>query len=554
MGTLEPDLVLVNGRVYTVDDDFSTAAAIAIREDTIVDVGSTDDVRRLSGDDTKVVDLEGRTVVPGFMDSHLHPIYAGKNLPQVQFGDCSSVAEVLARVKERADTLPAGEWFRASNHWTPDALQERRLPYRQELDSVAPENPFWVNTAFHRATANSLALDACAINRDTPERFAGGSGYVFKDPETGEPNGHLLETAMFSVMQQQPPESVDQVLEGIDRVQDLFLQNGITSVIDQGDVGPPFRNFQLMQGLQREGKLKLRWRMNHIGFEMAEMPVEAIPDHIASLRVLSGFGNDWLRMGALGELVLDGFVEDNFSREPYAEDMFGEGWRGILLYRPDTIMAICKAAAENGLQMNVHVQGDGALDLALDTFETIHTDSPIKGLRWTLEHGALTPTETNLRQCKEMGVVLSTQQPLYYWHSYDAIRFLGQEAENFFPNRTWHENGVLLRGGSDFDTAPLSPLLGIWTIVTRQNILGDVVGASQSLSREEALRMYTRNGAISVFEDDVKGSIEPGKLADLTVLSGDLMSVPEDGIKDVEVVGTIVGGSVAFDPDGLFGR
>jgi predicted amidohydrolase YtcJ len=551
MGILEPDFILVNGRVYTVDDSFSTAEAIAIKGETIVRVGSTDDVRSLSGADTRVVDLEGRTVVPGFMDSHLHPIYAGKNLPQVQFGECSSVADVLARVKERADALPAGEWFRGSNHWTPDALQEQRLPYRQELDGVAPENPFWVNTAFHRATANTLALEACGITSDTPERFAGGTGYVFKDPETGEPNGHLLETAMFCVMQQEPPPSVDEILEGIDRVQDLFLQNGITSVIDQGDVGPPFGNFQLMQKLHREGKLKVRWRMNHIGFEMADMPVEAVPDHIASLRVLSGFGNDWLRMGALGELVLDGFVEDNYSREPYAEETFGEGWRGILLYRPDTILAICMAAAQNGLQMNVHVQGDGALDLALDTFESIHRDNPINGLRWSLEHGALTPTENNLRQCKEMGVVLSTQQPLYYWHSHDAIRFLGLEAENFFPNRTWHENGILLRGGSDFDTAPLSPLFGIWTIVTRRNILGDVVGASQSLPREEALRMYTRNGAIAVFEDDVKGSIEPGKLADLTVLSDDLMSVPEDRIKDIAVTATVVGGRAAYDPEGV---
>ncbi|HUG88405.1 MAG TPA: amidohydrolase [Actinomycetota bacterium] len=553
MGILEPDLVLANGRVYTVDDDFSTAEAVAIKGDTIVGVGSTDEVRRLAGDDTRVVDLEGRTVVPGFMDSHLHPIYAGKNLPQVQFAECRTISEMLAMVKERADSLPAGEWFRGSNHWTPDQLEERRLPYRDELDGAAPDNPFWANTAFHRAMANSPALDACGINRDTPEKFAGGSGYVFKDPETGEPNGHLLETAMFCVMGQEPPQGVEEVLEGIDRVQDLFLQNGITSVIDQGDVGPPFGNFQLMQRLHREGKLKVRWRMNHIGFEMAEMPVEAISDHIASLRVLSGFGQDWLRMGAVGELVLDGFIEDNYSREPYAEDTFGEGWRGILLFRPDTVMAICRAAAEHGLQMNVHVQGDGALDLALDTFESVHGGSPINGLRWTLEHGALTPTENNLRQIGEMGVVLSTQQPLYYWHSNDAIKFLGPEAENFFPNRTWHENGVFLRGGSDFDTAPLSPLFGIWTIVTRRNILGEVVGASQALPREEALKMYTRNGAISVFEDDVKGSIEPGKLADLAILSDDLMAVPEENIKDIEVAGTIVGGGAAYDPEGILG-
>ncbi|HEX6207649.1 MAG TPA: amidohydrolase [Actinomycetota bacterium] len=551
MGVLDPDLALLNGVVYTVDDDFRTAEAIAVKGETIVATGSTDEVRSLAADDTRVIDLEGRAVVPGFMDSHLHPVYAGKNLSQVQFADCRTVADMLAVIKERADALPAGEWFRGSNHWTPDQLEERRLPYRDELDGVAPENPFWGNTAFHRAMANSLALQACGIDRDTPERFAGGSGYVFKDPETGEPNGHLLETAMFCVMQQEPPESVEEVLEGIDQVQNLFLRNGITSVIDQGDVGPPFRNFQLMQRLHRQGNLKLRWRMNHIGFEMADMPLEAIPDHVASLRVLSGFGDDWLRMGAIGELVLDGFVEDNYSREPYAEDVFGEGWRGILLYRPDTVMAICRAAAANGLQMNVHVQGDGALDLALDTFEGIHRESSIAGLNWALEHGALTPTDKNLRQIQQMGIVLSTQQPLYYWHSHDAIKFLGPAAEDFFPNRTWHENGVSLRGGSDFDTAPLSPLFGIWTIVTRRNILGEVVGPSQTLPREEALRMYTRNGAASVFEDMRKGSIEAGKLADLVVLSDDLMAVPEDGIKDIKVVATIVGGGTSYDPEGL---
>ncbi|MGH9242729.1 MAG: amidohydrolase [Acidimicrobiales bacterium] len=545
MGSGLPDAVVVNGRIYRVDRDFTTCEALAITGDRIVATGTTDEIRALAGDDTEVIDLEGRTVVPGFMDCHLHPVYSGKNLAQVQLEDCKSIADVLARVKERADTLPAGEWFRGSNHWTLDTLEERRLPYRSELDAVAPDNPFWVNVAFHRATANSPALAAAGIGADTPSNW--GTGYVYKDPDTGEPNGHMAETPMFAIMQVERHETPEEILTGIDRVQDLSLANGITSVIDQGDVGPPFVGFRLLQDLWRRGALKLRWRVNHIGFEMAEMPTEQIASHIETLRVISGFGDSWLKFGAIGELVLDGFIEDAWDRAPYAEDVFGEGWCGIALFRPDTVMAIARAAAAHGLQMNVHCSGDAALDLALDTFEAVHRESPIDGLNWTLEHGGLAPSERNIRQCQQMGVWLSTQQPLQYWHNAGIRDFMGERAAEYFPNRTWLDHGIPLRGGSDFDTAPLSPLVGIWTAVARRTITGDVIAADQAIPREEALRMYTSNAAASVFEDDVKGSIEPGKLADLAILSADIMSVPDDDLAEIRVVASMVGGKVAYD-------
>jgi predicted amidohydrolase YtcJ len=548
---LSPDLILVGGRVYTVDQGFSMAQAVAVRGDRIAFVGSTDDARSLAGDDTRIVDLEGRTVVPGFMDCHLHPVYSGKNLLQVQLTGSKSIAEVLERVRARASQTPAGEWFRGSNHWSIDEVEEGRLPYRHELDQVTPDHPFWVNVAFHRAAANSKALEALGIGPETPENW--GTGWVFKDPATGEPNGHLLEAPMFAMMGAERQETTEEILDGIDRVQELFLRNGITSVIDQGDVGPPFRNFHLLQALWQQGKLKVRWRVNHIGFEMADMPIEAIHDHLGTLRVRSGFGDPWLRMGAVGELVLDGFIEDAWDRQPYGEDVFGEGWCGIALYKPDTVMAICRAAAAHGLQMNVHCNGDAALDLALDTMEKIHAETPITGLNWTLEHGGLSPTEDNLRQCREMGVWVSTQQAVVYWHNRDSRVFMGERAADYYPNRTWLESGIPLRGGSDFDTAPLSPLLGIWAAVTRKTITGDVISANQAIPREEALRMFTRNAATSVFEDDLKGSLEPGKLADLAVLSGDIMEVADDDLASLAVVATMVGGRGAHDPEGVLG-
>ena len=551
MGTITPDTVLLNGRVYPVDRDFTVTEAVAVLGERIIASGSTDRVRSLAGTDTRVVDLEGRTVVPGFMDCHLHPVYSGKNLLQVQLTGCKTMGEVLERIRSRTEQLPPGEWFRGSNHWSVDELEEGRLPYRHELDRVAPRNPFWVNVAFHRATANSLALQAAGIGEDTPENW--GTGYVFKDPETKQPNGHLLETAMFAVMQAERQETVVEILQGIELVQDLLLRNGITRVIDQGDVGPPFRNFRLLQDLWRRGRLRVRWRVNHIGFEMADMPVEQIPAHVESLRVISGFGDSWLRFGAIGELVLDGFIEDAWDRQPYAEDVFGPGWCGIALYPPDTVMAICRAAAANGLQMNVHCSGDAALDLALEAFETVHRETPIDGLNWTLEHGGLAPTERNLDQCRRMGVWVSTQQPLQYWHNAGIRRYMGDRAAAYFPNRTWLGAGIPLRGGSDFDTAPLSPLVGMWTAVARTTVTGDIIAPGEAISREEALRMYTSSAAASVFEDRDKGSIEAGKLADLAVLSGDPMTVPDDDLPRISVVATMVGGRPAFDPEGLIG-
>ena len=424
-----------------------------------------------------------------------------------------------------------------------DQIEEGRLPYRWELDSVSPNHPVFIFYHGHLVATNSLALKEAGITRaTTPQKW------VIKDPDTGEPNGWLLEDLTGRVLRFFPRGDLEETIAEIRRMSRELNAVGITGVIQQLGGTTTGRNFRALDRLRREGELTLRWRLNYS--LPPATPDDRIQEAIRNLGPPSGYGNEWLRMGSLGELSLDGWwepMDTAYLREPYEGSYSRQQGKGDLRFSIDRLKTICLAAAENDIQMSVHVAGSAALDEVLNVYDEVDQLYPIASKRWTLEHGGFLPTPRNLEQAKRLGVIVSTQQSISYFVPRALREMLGERrASSLFPNRTWLDGGIMVAGGSDFPGSPLSPLLGMYASVTRKTAIGEL-GPEEAISRQEALKLYTIYAAHISFEEDLKGSIEPGKLADFVVLSDDLLTVPEENIKDIEVLMTVVGGKVVYE-------
>jgi predicted amidohydrolase YtcJ len=539
------DVVLYNGNVITMDPRRPSARGVAIADGRIMAVGDDRAVRDLAGPRTEQVDLADRTLLPGFVDSHAHVSHVGEELAKVDLSRCRSIADVLEAVGERARQTPPGEWVQVSAMWHETALAERRFPTRHELDAVAPNNPVYLprGTRFF-AVANSRALDLAGIDERTPDP---DGGRFERDPRTGELTGLLLQPAAFGrVRRLLPAPSPDHHVEAIRRGGRLFSRAGVTSVVD------PALTPEVMRAYQRvwaAGELQVRTNMTLIVDRSVPLAVgaEELVEAAETWGLFSGHGDDLLRLGAL-KVWADGFIETAWLKEGYANDA---SFHGVQAMPRETLERFTRAASRQGWQVAIHSVGDAAVELVLDAFEAADRERPIGGRRWSLMH-ALFMSPTMIERARRLGVVVSAQQLLVYAFAPTAIECWGDERmSNVSPHRTWLDAGLVVAAGSD--VVPFDPLLGIWSLVTRRTLAAGVVGPGQRVSREEALRMYTLNGAYLTFDEELKGSLEPGKLADLVILDGDLMTCPEDEIKDLPVVTTVLGGRVVHSDGRVWG-
>ncbi|MEE8349673.1 MAG: amidohydrolase [Acidobacteriota bacterium] len=534
------DTIFYNGKVVTVDESFSTASAIAIKNGKFLAVGSDQEMLALAGLATDRIDLENHTVVPGFIDSHIHALRPTGHT--VSLDDTSSIAEILAAFEEKVAQVASGTWISAFPFMSVDQIEEQRLPNRWELDRVSPNHPVFIFYHGHLVAANSRAIRDAGLVGITSEE-----GWVIKDPSTGEPNGWFLEDIgqrMLSFFSRGGPGEIH---EEIQRTSRLLNAAGITSIIYQTAGTPTRDSFRALAQLRREGALTLRWRFN---YSLPRAAPDEISETIAGLGPPTGYGDEWLRMGGLGEISFDGWwepMDTAYVREPYVGSYSKHQGTGDLRFDPEFLKAVCLAAAENDIQMSVHVAGSAALDELLDIYEQVNEVHPINDKRWTIEHGAFLPSEKNLQQARDLGLIVTTQQSISYFNPKAIQKMLGEHrASNLFPNKTWLEGGVIVAGGSDFPASPISPLLGIYASVTRKTISGDL-GPEEAITRQQALELYTINAARISFEETLKGSIEAGKLADFVVLSRDLLTVSEDEIKEIEVLRTVVGGKTVYE-------
>jgi predicted amidohydrolase YtcJ len=544
------DLVVLSGKVLTVDGAFRVVEAAAVRGGVFVLAGSNAEARALVGKDTRVVDAGGRSVIPGLIDSHVHALGVAQAESQEAFRNLRSVPEIQEWVRRRAGQVPAGTWL-FSPRVFPTRVREQRFPTRPELDAAAPAHPVVIDGAY-ALVLNSAALKAAGIDRSTP---APEGGAIVKD-EAGEPTG-LLRNVGPLLARFQPAGGDEVPLAGLEQVHRHYQQVGITSVIERG---AGIAGYRAYEELKARGRLGVRATVT---LRVAsDGSVEGTEAFIRALPVRFGQGDDRLRVGPL-KIVADGGILAGtaYMREPYglgAAGLYGVDdphYRGFLTVGPDKIKNIIRTGHRLGWQMSAHVTGDAGVDAVLDAVEAADADRPIRDRRFTLIHAYFANAAAAARAAR-LGVCIDTQPAWYYKDADALLSGLGEpRLRPFIGLAEWLRAGLTVALNTDHmfgldpddSLNPYNPFLTMYTAVTRKTQGGRVIGPEQAVTREDALRMMTRSAARLSFDEDKKGSIEVGKLGDLVVLSHDFMAVPPDQIKDIKAVVTVVGGQIVHD-------
>ena len=533
-----PDPVLVGGKILTMDSRSSVAEALAVRDGKILAVGSDAAVRPMAGSQTRVIDLAGKTVVPGLIDTHAHFGAAGLGDYVVNLGPAKSVAGALELLKAFVARKKPGEWIITGGWHPPSQLAEKRYLTRQEIDSVAPNNPVYLRTVGHFAMANSLALQKAGIDKTSPNP----SGGSFEKDASGELTGVLVETAIPLVENLVPPFTEDEEIRQYKIAEGVLNSYGITSVVEGATSA---RDTRTLQKIALSNAATLRVGLMYRPEPPAELSAwEAI---MSGSGATSGFGDDWLKFGGI-KIFYDGgmTLRTAMMRDVYPDSH--DNYRGIAQQTPERLKQLVSIANKSNWRVGVHVVGDLGVDQVLDAFEAADKEKPIRDRRFILIHASLIRPE-QMDRARALGVRVDFQNVFMWDKAATVERFLGKAtADRALPTKTLIDRMGLdnLGAGTDFPVNPINPFLNIYIMVTRKDPNGNVYGASEAISREQALRLYTSAASRYMFDEGRKGTLEAGKLADLAVLSADIMSIPEDQIKDIKADMTMVGGKVVF--------
>lgn len=528
------DLIVRDAHIVTVDPKFSIAHAAAIRDGRFIAVGSDAEVMRSKGPNTRVVDLHGKTVLPGFNDTHVH-LTAGEELPlQVDLTHIHSIKQIQEAIAARAKQVKPGEWITGTRGWWEYQLAEGRLPTRADLDVAAPDNPVAIPGP-HYMIVNSRALALADVTRDTPDPQG---GQIYKDAN-GEPTGLLMDNAGRFVRPLLPRPTEAQKEEGMKRVLALVNSHGLTSA---GDPSGSAQDAALFRKLRDQGQLTVR-----VDFAYDIDPALPLAKVEAALKALPKPGSDgdgMFRSDEIGETGLDGaeltaFLEHDYPDKP--------GYRGLQKVPNEQFDRFAALVAKYGYRLRPHAVGDAAVDEALEAFEYANRHTPITDRRWMIDHAFLLGPQ-HYERVKRLGLIINSQ----YMHNYELGKLILKAwkrplADRSEPYREWLKNGIMFAGGSD---GPISyyaePLLEIYGEVTRGTQWAGKLGPDQGISRADAIRSVTINGAYTTFEEKVKGSIEPGKYGDFVVLSKDILNVPAEQIATTKVLATVLGGRTVF--------
>ncbi|MGH8224446.1 MAG: amidohydrolase, partial [Woeseiaceae bacterium] len=544
------DLILHGAKVVTVDGDFSIRKAVAIRGDRIVAVGNDREIGKLAGPETLTIDLGGRTVIPGLIDSHIHALGYGLHITEhVMFstGERLTVEAMLAKIAEHAARKPAGEWIYVRGPYSLDFVEEGRLPNRAELDIVAPNNPLFINMQGHVGVVNSRAIALSGVSADTPNP---PNGIFVRDPASGELTGLLYEFPAFTpFLKDYPGYTLEEWLHAAASAEEVFNAYGLTSVVD---LWTSKQELAVLTRLANDGKLNVRWStvLKLAPEDYSDKSYEEVEQELLQFWPVSPPDSDWLTVNGI-KIIFDGFAEAAYMHDPYLQEKFGADWHGVAFWDQDTLLKVLNACARHDIQAFVHVAGDAALSTVLDAMKAVNEQTPIHGRRWTLEHASTMPSTEQLRLAQEMEIVISTQQAMGWSIGKTFKEFWGLDRGAVFaPNRTWLEElgHPYLKAGSD--NRPIDPFIGFWAYLAREDVTGDVGRPDEILSRADVLRLYTANGAYGIFEESDRGSIERGKLADLVVLSDDILTVPINEVRTIRPVMTMVGGRIKYHSDG----
>ncbi len=517
-----PDMALLNARIYTVDDSQLRAEAFAIKHGRFIAVGSTDDVRNLVTSRTQVIDAEGMTVTPGFIDSHCHPSGV-RELTGVNV-NLRTIAEVKEALRKKAATTPPGYWVQGYMY-DDTKFRDGRPVTREDLDEAVPNHPAMVgHRGGHTGVYNSRAFELAGVTAETPDP---SDGRFYR--ENGELTGKVAERArrVFGGVGKREEVTRESRQAGVKFISEQMTAAGLTSV---HQTGAGVTSLEALQDAYAAGEMRFRMYM---------FPSGDLFQTLKAAGVRTGFGDEWLKIGAV-KFSADGSASERTMHmsTPYVgrPDDYG-----ILTMTPEAIHEAVEDAHRHGFQIGIHANGDVTIGYVLDAYERVQRMWPRPDPRHRLEHCSLVNPDL-LRRIKAAGAIPTPFYTYVHYHGNKWVEYGADKMQWMFAHRSFLDYGIPVAGASDYMPGPFEPLMAIQSLVTRKDFEGRVWGPNQRISIDEAIRVCTLNGAHASFEEDTKGSITAGKLADFVMLARDPHDVDPDHIKEIEVVRTVVGG------------
>jgi predicted amidohydrolase YtcJ len=538
--TIDADLIIKNGRIATQDERRSVVEAAAIKNGRFIAVGSERDVMAARGDRTQIIDLQGRTVIPGLNDSHLHLIRGGLNYNlELRWDGVPSLADGLRMLREQAHRTPPGQWVRVVGGWNEFQFAERRLPTLDELNQVAPDTPVFILHLYDRALLNRAALKAVGYTRDTPQPIG---GEIQRDGN-GNPTGLLIARPnamiLYATLAKGPKLPYEHQVNSTRHFMRELNRLGVTSVIDAGG---GFQNYpddyQVVEELHRRGELTVRIAYNLF----TQRPKEEREDFAKWTKMVQpGQGDDFYRVNGAGEMLVFSAADFEDFLEPrpdLAESLEAE------------LKPVVKLLAEHRWPFRLHATYDESIDRFLNVFEEVDREIPFDGLHWFFDH-AETVSDRNLERIKALNGGIAIQHRMAFQGEYFIERYGTKAVERTPPIARMLEMEIPVGAGTDATrVASYNPFVSLYWLVSGKTVGGtSLYPEANRMSRMEALRLYTVGSSWFSSEEGKKGAIAPGQLADLAVLSDDFFSIPEVQIKHLESVLTIVGGKIVYAKD-----
>jgi len=536
--TSKADLILFNGKIITMNDRNTIAKAVAIKGNLIVMVGDDDEVKSLVGEGTLQIDLSGKSVLPGLIDAHVHFIDDGVariREVDVRTNKVKSIEELVERIREKAAETPEGKWI--IGHGSPGQdliFAEKRFPNRWELDKAAPKHPVTVHCGAHINIVNSVALKIANITKNTPDPEG---GWIVRDPKTNEPTGVLRETAKYLVWKYIPEPTVEEYKSGILAGAIDVIRSGTTTIHDIVTCPEAIKAYQ---ELKLDGRLPLRVRLL-----VRVIESDITIDPFLELGLMTGFGDEWLSIGGV-KMSIDGGITgrnaafyEGFADEP--------GHHGVIRIPQELLEDTIFKAHNAGLQCHVHAIGDIAHDMVFKAFNKILGEIPRKDHRHRIEHlGMWCFTPNRRKKTKELSLIPVLNPSVLAGMGEFLLSCLGPERSiDLYPMNTLLSEGFRFTIGSDGPGYwPVNPLRDVWACVAHKTEKGNTVSPEERINLEQALRLVTIDAAWAAFEEEIKGSIEVGKLADMVILCKDPYNIPVDEVKDLKVHMTILDGKI----------
>jgi len=557
---LYANLALINGKIVTIDKNDSIVEAVACKGEKIIKVGTTTEIKPYIGKNTQVIDLEGKLVTPGFVDTHVHFSSGGRRVRVVDLRYVRSMDALVEELGKKAETLPKGRWIQGYGY-NESKLKEKRYPNRYDLDKASMDHPISITRqgGHDGIRVNSIALELAGISKDTPDPEP--PSFIERDKETGEPLGNLREEGskpVLDLIAQEPVITREEMKQGLVNTDRLFLSWGITSIQEPG---APMDFLPMYQELINEDKLHVRnsfliaapvlgrsYHRNERYQIAVDTSVEAgYSTHFGDAHLkFAGIklGHDGSMSAgncAVYEPYLNYPTPDNYGVvHGYTNEELSDG-RALAEFAP-IVTKLHKA----GMRCGIGAIGDRGIDFFLDSIEAAYNEAPRPDSRHSLEHCSL-PTQAALDRMKRLDVTSSTSVG-FGWELGDQHRgFMGMERmKRYMPMKTFKEMGIVASGNADWPVCSANPFEGIHVCVNRTSETGQDLSKNQAISVMDAIRVYTWNGAYITFEEDIKGSIEPGKLADMAILDTDILTCEPSEIVKTKVLTTIMDGKVVY--------